>query len=144
MRAVVACAVRTICDSFHNRLRLNVPILMMSRRVMKVHFRFLTFDLRLLLTIIFIIVGCGERVVREPIRLSTEAWQGGGRTGQRIHSTHYTINTTVEDEEFNQRLAEVMEGAWNQYTRMSGITPPLNARPMDCYMFATRAQWAQF
>jgi len=78
------------------------------------------------------------------MKLSTEAWQGAGSAGRRFHTPHYTINTTVQSEEFNQRLAAVMEGAWRQYVQMSGITPPTNARAMDCYMFATRDQWARF
>jgi len=110
------------------------------------HFRFLILDLRLLAAILLPLAGCAAKPppANGPVRLSIEPWTGSNRIGQRIHTTHYTINTMVPDDEFNQRLANVMEGAWEQYRRMSGVTPPPGARAMDCYMFKTRTQWAQF
>src|SRR5437762_3406552 len=103
-------------------------MLMMSSRVMAGHFRFSNLDLRLIAAILLLASGCAPTSLQEPMRLSTEAWTGAGRGAQRIHTAHYTINTTVQEEEFNEQLAAVMEGAWEQYRRLSGVAPASGRR----------------
>jgi hypothetical protein len=60
-----------------------------------------------------------------------------------ILTNHYLIHTTIDDEQVLGTLARVMEGALAQYQQFTpGVR--LSARPMECFVFATRPQWARF
>lgn len=78
-----------------------------------------------------------------PVLLTTEAWAFEGQPAWRIRSPHYLVSTTLDDEQYSQRIAQLMESALGQYRLLApGVTP--GGRPMQCYLFATRMQWARF
>lgn len=75
--------------------------------------------------------------------ITFSAWSYDGRPARTVHTDHYIIYTTLEDREFLQSVAQVMEGALEQYQRLTpGV--PLTDRPMYCYIFSRRPEWAQF
>ena len=78
-----------------------------------------------------------------PAALRTGEWSFGGEPGRRVVSDHYVIYTTIEDEELVGDVAQVMEGALSQYRT---LVPDLSVsqRPMECYLFRYRNEWAQF
>ena len=67
----------------------------------------------------------------------------GGVPSKKVSTPHYLIETTIEDRELVDNLAQVMEGALGQYRKLTpGV--PLTDRPLLCFIFANRNQWAQF
>src|SRR5437016_5184112 len=96
--------------------------------------------------VLLIAVGCAQSVDQgphAPLAMSTSAWTFDGRPARTIKTDHYVIHTTIEDTEFLESLVQVMEGALSQYRAMTpGVE--LSSRPMECYVFARRPQWAQF
>src|SRR6266540_2375084 len=107
--------------------------------------------MRRIVFICLLLIGCSQSKptsgswdgLKSPVMLSNEPWTYNGQSAQRLHTPHYTINTTIGDEQFLKQLAQVLEGALEQYRK---FTPdiPLTARPMDCYIFANRSQWSDF
>jgi hypothetical protein len=77
------------------------------------------------------------------VRYQTDAWAFEGAPGRKVNTEHYTIHTTIDDPRIQQTLATVMEGALVQYQQ---FTPGLRVspRPMECYVFAKRSEWAEF
>lgn len=60
-----------------------------------------------------------------------------------ITTAHYRIYTDVTDGDAMDQFGQLMEGAFDQYQRLCpGIT--LSPRPLDCFIFSRREQWAQF
>jgi len=88
-------------------------------------------------------LGCSQPSVTEQLRVQTNEWHFGKTGGQRLLTDHYSIYTTVSDAVTLQALPVFMETAHRQYAR---LLPPRNSsdRRMDCYLFATRAQWERF
>ncbi len=71
------------------------------------------------------------------------AWTFHASPGRQITSEHYVLYTTIADQELQLRLLTVMEGALEQYRRIApGI--PLTDRPMPCYIFSGKQQWAEY
>lgn len=67
----------------------------------------------------------------------------GGVPSRKITTPHYVIKTTIDDEELITRLPQIMEGALAQYRKLApGV--PASDKPMQCFVFADRNQWAQF
>ncbi len=67
-----------------------------------------------------------------------------GKTKSTLVTTpHYRIDTTIENEEMVERIAQVMEGALEQYRKLAPDVP-LSEKPLQCYVFNDRNQWAQF
>lgn len=90
--------------------------------------------------------GGGTTVLDGPdgaARLRSEPWAYGQRPGQRVRSAHYLIHTTIDDPAVVDALGQVMEGALAQYRRLAPHAP-LNNRPMECYLFQYRNEWAAF
>jgi hypothetical protein len=78
-----------------------------------------------------------------PAAVSFQPWIFSGRAARTIRTEHYALHTTITDNDFCQSLPQLMEGAYGQYRLLTpGVTP--SARPMDCYIFAQRPEWAQF
>lgn len=99
------------------------------------------------LYLLAVAAGCGASPQRArvapPTRSTGEAWAFDGTAGRKINTDHYSIYTTITDPRIQQTLATVMEGALVQYQK---FTPglKLSPKPMECYVFAKRAQWAAF
>jgi hypothetical protein len=73
----------------------------------------------------------------------TEPWVYGDDNGQLIHTAHYDIHTTIADSDVRRRMADVMEGALGEYQRIApGV--PLGEKPMECFVFRNREEWADF
>jgi hypothetical protein len=80
---------------------------------------------------------------RQAPQYTIEAWRYAERPGHSVATEHYIIRSTVDDPQFLQQLALVMEGALQQYQK---LTPglQLSARPMECFIFARRREWVEF
>lgn len=61
-----------------------------------------------------------------------------------LRTPHYKIYTTVDDRpDLNDRIAQLMEGAFGAYRTVGGNVP-VTDYPMQCYIFANRVQWERF
>src|SRR5437764_11023181 len=82
----------------------------------------------------------GPTVV-QPIQ--TKPWQYRQLPGKTLLTKHYAIHTTIDDEQFLDRLPQVLEGAHEQYEKLApGL--PSSDRQMDCYLFSRRPEWVMF
>ncbi|HEY2585101.1 MAG TPA: hypothetical protein VGI81_04990 [Tepidisphaeraceae bacterium] len=103
----------------------------------------------LLLLLLLALSGCGHaeaplaRGPSRPALVRLEKLSIQGSAGTRIDSPHYTIYSTIPDPLSLQRVADVMEGALAEYRTLAPDVP-LTKRPMECYLFDTRQQWAAF
>lgn len=97
-----------------------------------------------------LLVGCTPAASRQavlrggpPVAKTITPWTFEGRPARTVTTAHYSIHTTIDDEEFLNRLTQVMEGALKQYQQLTpGV--PLTDKPLECYVFAMRPQWARF
>jgi hypothetical protein len=64
-------------------------------------------------------------------------------TARVVHTAHYDIYTTIEDDDRVKQLAQLMEGSLTAYETMAPNTK-LTRHPMDCFIFARRDQWAEY
>jgi hypothetical protein len=99
---------------------------------------------------LFALAGCGSSNLADPPEgpellapVKTEASSFGNTKSTRVNTPHYRMDTTIENEELVDRLAQVMEGALSQYRKLAPDVP-LSSEPLQCYVFANRNQWAQF
>jgi hypothetical protein len=75
--------------------------------------------------------------------VSVEPWSYRGESARLLKTPHYRIHTTIADEEVVQDVAQLMEGALQQYRAIApGV--PVSSEPMECYLFKDRAEWAVF
>lgn len=78
-----------------------------------------------------------------PAAVEAQPWTYEGTPALRLATAHYTIYTTITDPSFSGEIAQVMEAGFSQYQLLvPDLTP--SAERMDCYVFATRAQWTDF
>ena len=76
-----------------------------------------------------------------PVRV--EQWTVEGEAGRKVTTPHYVIYTTMDDLELVELVGQLMEGALAQYRKLApGV--PVSDRPMECYLFQSRTQWAAF
>lgn len=73
-----------------------------------------------------------------------EAWVfPGSDSARKLITPHYILYTTIQNDDIVQRLGQLMEGAFEQYRQVApGLT--LTDKPLECYLFENRQQWAQF
>jgi hypothetical protein len=78
-----------------------------------------------------------------PVAVAAEPWSYDQAPGWKLSSPHYTVHTTISDLAFAKSLVQLLEAGYFQY---QAFTPgiELSDKPMDCYIFANRAQWADF
>jgi hypothetical protein len=86
--------------------------------------------------------------------LPEEEWRFGTHPGRIILAPNYRLHATLTEEKDDahlltpaaaQRVAMLMEAARGEYQRVTpGLSVPAEARPLECYLFATRRQWAEF
>src|SRR5829696_7068697 len=155
---VVACGVRTGAVSFHKRFRLSVPMLMTSRRTEAMAKGYVTQVKRqsisklaslLLIGMIASIAGCasGKSESRwtgpsKAAAVQANPWEYGKASGRVLETPHYLVHTTITDEDVLRRLPQVLEGAYAQYQTFAPGTGA--TRPMKCYVFNKRGEWADF
>jgi hypothetical protein len=95
------------------------------------------------LVLCLLLVGCAQPVHRSPASLSTSGWTFDGKPARIVKTDHYLIHTTIDDTDFLDSLAQTMEGALEEYRKLTpGVVP--SSRPMECYIFSRRPEWAQF
>jgi len=87
--------------------------------------------------------GCAAPEKRGPAPHTEEPWSYGGREGRKLITAHYEIYTTVSDAYLVDTFPTLMEAAFARY---ASLVPPAraDAGPMPLYLFATRAEWADF
>ncbi|HET6249397.1 MAG TPA: hypothetical protein VFE47_17025 [Tepidisphaeraceae bacterium] len=76
-----------------------------------------------------------------PVRV--ENWTYDGSPAKRVVTEHYIVYATVTDDDFLESMGQLMEGALAEYRQLAPDVPESD-RPMECYLFANRPQWAQF
>src|SRR5439155_864556 len=76
--------------------------------------------------------------------VSVERWDySPQQQGKLLKTPHYLIYTTITDTDVLARLPQVLEGAYAQY--QSFVEGPQSPnKPMRCYVFAKRGEWAEF
>src|SRR4051794_20468036 len=96
------------------------------------------------------VVGCAQsrapKILDGPgsaASIHKEPWAYGERTGQKVHTSHYVLLTTIDDAEVVDALGQVMEGAFQQYRRIAPDAPA-TTKPMECFLFQYRNEWASF
>ncbi len=76
--------------------------------------------------------------------VSVDAWVYNNQSqGKLLKTPHYEIRTTISDPEVLRRLPQVLEGGYTQYQQFAAA-PENAARPMKCYVFSRRSEWAEF
>src|SRR6185437_15596982 len=75
--------------------------------------------------------------------VKVENWSYEGEPGKRVVTPHYVVYATVTNDEFLEAVGQLMEGALAEYRRFAPAIPD-DDRPMECYLFANRPQWARF
>jgi hypothetical protein len=101
------------------------------------------------ITICFIAMlawGCSASQPPVPMvssQFTCEAWTFDGKAANILKTEHYEIHTTIRDQEFLESLAEVMEGSLAQYQKLTPSVK-LSNRPLECYVFSRRPEWAKF
>ena len=98
--------------------------------------------------LLLVCAGCASRPhdlagPARPAPARVEPWLFQGEPGQKVVTPHYVIYTTVEDEDLVVSVGQLMEGALAQYRRLAPAVPA-SQRPMECYLFQSRDQWAAF
>ena len=78
-----------------------------------------------------------------PVTLRLEDYTLQGEAGCRVVSPHYVIYSTISDRQVLVQFGQLMEGAMDAYQSLASDVPP-SARPLECYLFETRGQWAAF
>lgn len=70
-------------------------------------------------------------------------WKHNGVPGKTMKTPNYRIHTTMRPSSTRDKLTLVMEGAYERYRE---VTPGVAAsdKPMDCFIFGTRAEWELF
>jgi hypothetical protein len=98
---------------------------------------------------LFALAGCGLSRNKQwtgpdqPVPVAVDKWQFGQREGKVLKTPHYLVHTTISDPQVLQRLPQVLEGAYAQYQSFAAATMS-NSRPMKCYVFSRRGEWAEF
>jgi Protein of unknown function (DUF1570) len=103
----------------------------------------------LLISIMLAGTGCASHMSSDwhgpsvPAEVSVESWVGHDAGGQIVRTEHYQIHTSIDDVAFLDDLAQLMEGAFLQYRALAPDVTP-SQRPLECYVFKYRPEWAQF
>src|SRR3954469_11916179 len=79
--------------------------------------------------------------IAQPI--SERPWSESDSTFRIVSTPHYQIHTNIKDADSVRRLAQTMEGAFQQYQKLMPQMQ-ISGEPLNCYVFAQRAQWEAF
>ena len=83
----------------------------------------------------------GQPLAAEPKARATEPWLFGQHIGKLIQTQHFQIYTTLDDPVFQHLLIRVLEATHDRAAALTHFAAP---RPLDCYVFASRAQWENY
>jgi hypothetical protein len=78
-----------------------------------------------------------------PAAVTVDPWNYRGEPARLLRTAHYEIHTTIPDDDVVMNVAQLMEGAHEQY-RLLAPDVPLSDEPMQCYLFKDRPEWAVF
>ena len=79
---------------------------------------------------------------RKVAPVTTQPWAFSDQPARALRTPHYLIHTTIDDQAVLDRLSQVLEGAYTQYQVFAPA--PKSAKPMNCYIFRKRSEWAAF
>ncbi|HEY8746873.1 MAG TPA: hypothetical protein VIM11_02785 [Tepidisphaeraceae bacterium] len=79
--------------------------------------------------------------VAAPTRISSKLIEGN--PGARVDLPHYVIYSTISDRQMLLRIGDLLESALASYHVLAPQIPS-DSRPMECYIFENRSQWANF
>src|ERR1700722_2578274 len=107
--------------------------------------------LLLALSFCFLFAGCGQQAPPlgklvgpiEPVPVDVKVEHFTDTDRYTITTKHYLIYSTYADRDFNLQLGQLMEGAYPVYQSIAPGIPETHY-PMVCYLFANRAQWADY
>ena len=78
-----------------------------------------------------------------PAAVAMSPWDARYPNSRCVTTAHYRIYSDLQDADSLDQLAQAMEGAHQLYQSLCpGI--PLSPKPLDCFIFARRAEWAAF
>lgn len=75
--------------------------------------------------------------------LKVRHWNFRGQPARMVETLNYRIHTTIEDDDTVLDLAQLMEGALEQYRKIAPAVRRTD-EPMECYLFQSRSEWAIF
>lgn len=79
-----------------------------------------------------------------PASVRVEPWKyGSAPVARKLVTPNYAIYTTLADDELVMSVAQLMEGAQTQYRKLAPQVPG-SAKPLECYIFSNRNEWADF
>jgi len=76
-----------------------------------------------------------------PIEFRPDSIEGAG--GTRVILPHYVIYSTIADQQVLAKTGQLLETALAAYHALAPEVP-VTPRPMECYIFESRAQWAAY
>lgn len=80
---------------------------------------------------------------QSPAAVVVDPWTYRGEPARLLRTAHYEIHTTIPDDDVVMDVAQLMEGAYEQY-RLLAPDVPLSHEPMQCYLFKDRPEWVTF
>lgn len=86
--------------------------------------------------------GCLSQAPATP-SYRTQPWDNRYPQSRKITTPHYEIYTDIHEQQSIDQLTLVMEASYAQYSKLSPPLPPDN-RPLRCYIFSRRDEWASF
>ncbi len=82
----------------------------------------------------------GARVEPRPL---VTPWSETGLVGRTLTTQHFEVHSTLTDVEFENALSGFLEAMLRRFESVAPAPAPANTR-LTTYVFATRAEWAQF
>jgi hypothetical protein len=79
--------------------------------------------------------------VQVPTRITSQLVEGN--PGARVDLPHYVIFSTISDRQMLLRIGDLLEGAMASYRSLAPQIPT-DSRPMECFVFENRSQWASY
>ena len=80
---------------------------------------------------------------QQPAPLQIQEIHPAGGTAKLVQTPHYKIYSTMTDDDVLTKLGQLMEGSYGAYQTLAPDVPA-TPWPLECYMFDTRNQWAEF
>jgi len=101
-----------------------------------------------LLALLVVLTGCAPQQPalhgpNSPALVEFQKLSIEGSQGCRVTSPHYQIYSTVPDSQLLHHLANLLEGAREEYRSLAPDVLPTD-HPMECYLFESRSEWAAF
>lgn len=76
-------------------------------------------------------------------QVTVTEWEEGGSRGQQIATPHFTIRTSIGNQELRRFIPVFLERGLRQYTNAICRLPEPN-RPLETFIFGSRDAWAKF